>query len=189
MPIRRRAKKTNLKKLIQSVVSKNIETKQIDQSFNGVSVPDTGITYSLSAVATGDTQNSRQGNAITVTGVYGNIILQASDATNIIRCIMYISHDTDDLISVSHYGLVDQDKYTVLMDKYITVGTAGTGVRHFTLKKSFKRGNRKGVNARFSGTGSTDYARNAIRLYFVSDSAAASHPFLDGQLRTYFKDA
>lgn len=199
MPGNRRYKKKRmyrpskaLRTYVQKTISANQETKQRDLSWDAVSIQDAGrspITAVINDLAQGDTQNTRDGNQVRITGLYGKFVVTGADSTNIVRFIMYIPKDqTDALSSVDIHTLIDQDSYTVLYDRTITTTSGGVNQKVFTVAKNFHRGSRKGLLTQYYGTGSTDFVKNPIKLYVVSDSLAVSDPSLTGHLRTYFKD-
>lgn len=167
------------------------ETKQVDHTWNAVAVSDSGgpISEEMCSIAQGLTQNTRVGNRLTITGMYGNLQIIGADTTNIVRVVFYIPHDVDTTLSgLNTYGLVDQDQVTVLYDRTFVTGTGGPSGHAFRIKKSFTRGNRKGIAVHYSSSASTSCVKNNLKLYVVSDSGAVSHPTLSGQLRIYFKD-
>lgn len=187
----RKRRKGNLRRVIQSVISKNQETKQIDYSYNAQTIQDNGrtpIVQELSSCNTGTGQNDRIGNQTLVTGMYGQFAVAGADVTNVVRFIIYIPYDTDDVLNVTTFGLVDQDKYTVLMDKIITTTANGPNIKNFKVKLNFKRGGRKGIRCQFDGSSAANTTKNEIKLYVCSDSLAVADPSLSGHIRTYFKD-
>lgn len=196
MPYKRKRTKTyrkrNFKKAIQAVINSNLETKQRDIELNSVAIPDQalgGITYELPYLTQGDGQNGRTGNLINVTGIYSMFHFRAADTTNAIRIILYIPKCPTDEVAVDYYELIDQDKYTVLYDRLISLSTQGPTSKTVSLRRSFKRGGKKGIAVHYSSGTANAYTKNAIKLYFVSDSGAVTHPDVSGFLRMYFKDA
>lgn len=196
MPKRNAKKSNNFAKKVKNVLYAVSETKHNNLSLDTVSIQDVGRTplnYTLNDVALGNQQSQRDGNQILVTGIYGKGVIQFPDTYNIVRMILYIPKDsdhklgTDDTIDVP--TLLDQDRYTILEDRYFAGAyDGGPRVKTFTIKKSFTRGGRKGMVTRWDGVNATDFSRNPIGLYFVSDSVAVSDPTVTLQLRTYYKD-
>lgn len=171
---------------VQKLLNKNIETKFRAQSI-ATTIDSTGTSYELCSVGTGDGQNNRSGHQLNVTGFYGKFQMVASDATNAIRVIMYIPKDPSVVMSgVSVYSLIDIDDYTILYDKLFTASINGINQRVFTIAKKFRG---KGLQVQYSSTSATDFSKNALRMFVVSDSGAISHPTFNGHYRTYFKDA
>jgi len=197
MPRRRNKRKggkipQNVKSYVQRTISSNIETKQRDLTWDTQAIQDVGrtpLSIVLNDLSQGDTQNTRDGNQVHITGIYGKFVITGADATNIVRVILYIPKVASDTMStIDVHNLIDQDSYTVLYDKTFTTTYGGTNQRIFTIAKNFHRGSRKGLLTQFYGTGSTDWSKNPLKMYIVSDSAAISDPSLTGHLRTYFKD-
>lgn len=189
---RRRGISKSLRTYVQKTISANQETKQRDLSWDAIGIQDAGRTP-LNAVindlAQGDTQNTRDGNQVRITGFYGKFVVTGADSTNIVRFILYIPKDQSDSLSgIDIHSLIDQDSFTVLYDRTITTTSGGVNQKVFTVAKNFHRGSRKGLLTQFYGTGSQDFVKNPIRMYVVSDSLAVTDPSLTGHLRTYFKD-
>lgn len=179
-----------LKSYIQRQISSNQETKQADLSWDVVAIPaaGSGLGYTMPAVAQGSSQNTRSGNLVYCTGMYGRLVFSAADTTNLVRLIFYIPTDVDDTLSVDIHSLIDQDKFTILYDRVITLNGGGNDTKYIQFKRNFHKGKRKGIAVHFDGTGQTDYSRNIIKMYVVSDSDVASHPTITGSMRTYYKD-
>ena len=118
-----------MRNIAQSVVNKNVETKRYTHEYNATAVAvgaSSPIDADLYSMGQGDTPNSRTGNRIIATGVHGSLNVVTADTTNIVRLILYIPRDTDDNLSTDAlevYQQIDPDKYTILFDKTVTVGT------------------------------------------------------------------
>lgn len=184
-----------LRKYVQQTISGNIETKFANHPYNLTPIPyglGGGLEIPLSAVAQGDTQITRSGNQIFVTGIHSRLWLALGDSTNIVRVVMYIPRicvdDTLAAGTVSVFTAIDQDKFTILMDKTVFLN-ADTPYKMVNLGKKFNKGSRKGIRVQFDGAAITDLSSNPIKLYFVSDSSASTHPSLNGNIKCYFKDA
>lgn len=179
---------------VQQRISSNLETKQRSISWDEVAVDAAGgapINWALTDIDQGDSQADRTGNQVWVTGYFARLAFAVGDTTNLIRVVVYIPKDSDDSLSsgTDIHTNIDLDKFTVLYDKLVALNANGDAVKVIQFKKKFNRGRRRGVNARyFSGTG-TDIAKNAIKLYVVSDSLAAPDPTISGGMRVYYKDA
>lgn len=184
-----------LRKYVQQTISGNIETKFANHPYNLTAIPwgtSGGLEVSLSAVAQGDSQITRSGNQIFVTGIHSRLWLSLGDSTNIVRVIMYIPRnsvsDTLGAGTVTIHTAIDVDRFTILMDKTVFLN-ADTPYKMINLGKKFNKGARKGIRVQFDGSAVTDLASNPIKLYFVSDSSASAHPALNGNIKCYFKDA
>ena len=183
----------NVRRYVSKKIAKMSETKSRLLSYDAQSVTNflSPISTALTAVEQGDTQNKRDGNQIMVTGFYSKWVLAGADNTNIIRMILYWPKDPNgDLAndSVDIHTLIDQDKYNVIYDRYHTVGSQGPSIKTWTVARNFHKGARNGIRCVFRGTGQTDYGSSPLRMLIFSDSDAASHPTLSGNLRLYYKD-
>lgn len=191
MPRRTRTRrKSNLKKIIKTMIAGSQETKTIGTQINP-SISDVGINYDISSLNGGTTQNARIGNAYKLTsfrlkgGVFG------SDSTNLVRIIIYIPKDPTHLIDTSLQVLtpVDLDRFTVLSDRLIPTASQGPNCRLYNKVCLFNKGRRTGLNVQFHDSTAGSIVKNRLMVYMVSDSSAASHPSFKGWWRFYFKDA
>ncbi len=195
MTVVRRTKKqtkTLSKSQVQRMIQGNLETKQHSQGWTTpvtVGTPGIGGFHQvLTGVAQGDTQNLRDGNQITVTGIHSRWVITNADSTNLVRVVFYMPKNVDDQVLDSIVGIIDQDKYNVLYDKLIPVNSSHQQVL-INFNRKFNKGSRKGIRCVFNGASNTQYTDNVIKLYIISDSAASSHPTVQGSHITYFKDA
>lgn len=187
----RRRPNKSLKKTIKNVVNSMSETKTIVSNYASTSIQDQArapINTDILSCATGDTQSTRTGNAITVTGLYGDFFFNAADVTNSIRVLLYVPHNPTDDMAIQFNQAPDLDRFTVLRDMLVTVSTQGPAVVRRKIKVSFKKGNRKGLTCRWHDTTATGFSKNPIRLYMVSDSTAVTDPSVSGYIRAYYKD-
>lgn len=182
-----------VRNLVQRQISRNIETKQRAGTWDETPIDNsagTPITAQLTDLDTGDSQSTRTGNQVFVTGIYARWSVTCADTTNLVRIVVYMPKDTDDSMSgIDIHSNIDLDKHTVLFDRLVPLTLAGDAVKVVTFKKKFNKGNRRGVNVRYFSATGTDTSKNAIKLYVVSDSDVASDPLLSGSYRLYFKDA
>lgn len=181
--------KKSLKRLIQDEINSNLETKQKVEVWNSVGVTDSARTppsSNITGIAQGDTQSTREGNQIRITGVYGKWLLTKADTTNVVRVIFYKPKQVGDALSgIDINDAVDMDKFHIYSDNLYLLN-ANTPQKVIYVSKKFPG---KGLVVQYHGTASTDVATNDIRLYAVSDSTAVSDPTMSGNFRFYFKDA
>ena len=136
----------SLRTYVQKAISSNQETKQRDLTWDAVSIQDVGrspIDGTLNDLSQGDTQNSRDGNQVHITGIYGKFVVTGADTTNIVRYILYIPKDPSDTLtgmSIDIHHLIDQDRFTILYDRNITTTSGGVNQKVFTVAKNFHRG-------------------------------------------------
>lgn len=199
MPYKYNKNKNGVNRAVQRYVNKQIG-KNIETKFGIVNwdttVQDEGrtpIDQSLVALAVGDTQSSRTGNQLRLTGLYGQFICRQADTTNIVRMILYIPKNKTVTMSaaggIGVLSAVDLDKFTVLEDKLLHMNNVGGNQKYAKIAKKFNRGSRAGIKVQYDGTTATDVTENDLRLYVVSDSTVINDPAFLGNMRTYFKDA
>lgn len=185
---------SQFKKKVLSVVQKTQETKQLVHHFDNVAIQDPGRTpFSIDLIdlGSGAGASERMGNRVTVTGYHAKLTMNAGDGINNVRIIIYIpKNPTATLSTLTYSQAIDLDSYTVLHDKiYPVSNTAGMYSRYFTISKKFNKKGKAGMHVHFSGTGSTDFEKNRLRLYVVGDSGAIPDPYLAGHIRVYYKDS
>jgi hypothetical protein len=185
-----RRKKSNLKKMIKSMIAGSQETKTIGTELNP-SISNVGVNYDIASLVGGTGQNARIGNQYKMTsfrlkgGVFG------SDTTNLVRIIIYIPKDPTHIMDTSLQALtpVDLDRFTVLSDRLIPVASSGPNCKLYNKVVLFNKGRRTGLNVQFHDSTAGSITKNRLMVYMVSDSGAASHPSFKGWWRFYFKDA
>lgn len=190
------AKPRTIKSIVQKQINKNVETKSVTKSYNEEAVQDqarTPIDYSLTEIAQGDTKATRNGNQYLVQSIKADLWVKVADTTNIVRVVWYIpkiSSETMTSNTISVYSAIDYDTFTVLSDRrYLLHGSLGPGFLKCRFSKRFNSKSRRGLKVLFNGTAATDIVKNNIRLYVVSDSAAATDPTISGNIKMFFKDA
>lgn len=187
-------RKPALKRQIQRVINDNIETKLIGYTYSQNPVGSQTLLpfdVNLTNINEGTSQINRTGNQIRLTGFYSKFTYAASDDTNRMRVVLYIPRQADDVLSTpSIDSLIDLDKYTILFDETINLvnGTSKDMVQK-VMKKKFNKNDSKGILSIFSGRNGTDNSKNALKIHWISDSEAVSHPTVSGSMRLYFKDA
>lgn len=195
-------RRTTFNKRVQAVINRNLETKFTIQTYaGGTVIPSSpGLLMELTNITQGDTQNTRQGNQLHVTGIYGKFVFEPNATTvsavpkvdyqYIVRAILFIpKNPTDNLSTLTMHGGVDKDRYNIMMDKYYNINFNG-GSHSIIISKNFKKGGKKGTTVQYNGTAGNAYAKNPIHLLLLSNSSLATEqPFLLGNIRCYFKDA
>lgn len=185
-----------LKSIVQGMINKNKETKFRQEQSISVNVGDVSAAATnhrtINAIATGDDENTRQGNAIYIRSFWMRGTLQLADTSNVLRIILYTPKNPDDSLSnaLDWNQHPDQDKFIVWRDKTITVDTYNPQ-KQFVITKSWTRARGKnipGMKATYSNTAGTDIESNSLKLYMVSDSGTVSHPQVDFRYYMYFKD-
>lgn len=180
----------SLQKYIQKKIEKNIETKHVYAEASATSVSTSVLNTQISTIPQGDDEFRRTGNKVTMTGFYGKFQIVGADTTNVVRIVLYIPKDPDDTLSgLNTYQILDQDRFTILSDRLVTTSSSGVNNKVITIAKKFNRGRRRGVVTQFASSTTTDVAKNALKIAWVSDSAAVSHPTIAYHYVMYFKDA
>lgn len=178
-----------VKNYVRNALKKNMETKQFilsPNTFVGDVTSGANLNYNMIQIQQGDDVSERVGNLIMVTGFYARFICTVADTTNVIRFYMW-QRRGDNLstgINLDVGDAHDQDKVALFFDKFVTLSTTGPAVKVITLKHKFK----KPKYIRYSGGTTSDYVTPPLFLSLVSDSAAASHPTINGNFRLYYKD-
>lgn len=193
----------NIKRYVNKVVSKNIETKSVD--IQSSATPSQGIGGSgfdlqlLNGIALGNQDYQRVGNTVKLQKMYLKLSTTFPDPTNIVR-IMLVHDNSPDGIFPSGAQLFTfsadplrsfitadySSRFHVLYDKLIS-GGAGGPVAKALNPLTFKL---KGKEMRFIGGGADIAAiqKGAIYLIMMSDSLAVAHPRVDYMARIFYKD-
>lgn len=184
------AKKNNykvIKKMVQSQINKNVETKFLDTGFISQAISTTPSSYGISNLSRGTGRNERTGDRVHCTGLYLSLTLAGADAYNQLRMVVYTPRDQDD--SLSTLGLnapIDKDLYKVHLDRsYITCASGNNPIVRI---REYVRYKGIGKPVFYDGTTTTP-TKNVFKVTFVSDSGAVTHPDINGNIRWYFKDA
>jgi len=193
MPKRREYKRrSNLKKLVKSIVSKNIETKSALIKLNQVQIGVAGpYIASFNDLNQGDAQNERVGNQVTMTSVKWDLFLAGADTTNSYRIIVYIPREPSVLItSLPFNGAVDYDQHIVLKDTYRTTSLNGNNAFRLNGYHSFRnKGKSVGMKTQWASSAPNDQTKGRVCMYITTDSAAVPNPECNGTLRAFYKDA
>lgn len=186
---------SRVRAIASSVVKKNSETKHKTFEYNVQSISDSAtgnvVDQALNAIAGGSGKSQRTGNAVFLSGLNGKFVIAGADTTNIVRVVLYIAKDVDDTLTadgVEVYNAIDLDRFTVLSDFFVTTSSNGSDAKSFTIRRKFNRGKKRGISAHWASSSASDYAKNALRLYIVSDSGVVTHPALTGFIKLFYKD-
>lgn len=166
-------------------LEKNVETKYKDLDV-ATAVSDAGAVQSMYLIAQGDSHATREGLKITVKSFFMRMRVAlgsgSAQASQTLRLILFrdnqqISDSTPavgDILETidfdSPLALTNGGRFTVLMDKLVTINRASAEQRHF---KVYKRLNSQ---VRFNGASSTDVQKNGLYLLYLSDINAISQP-------------
>lgn len=178
--------------IVRKMIGDTVETKQKLINLSLQAIQDsarTPLNYQLMDVAQGDTQITRNGNQVWLTGIYLSGYLTVSDTTNVVRMTVYEPRgDASATPGWSTATAIDPDEYTIYTDKRFTVDTYNP-IKLVNYRKSWTRkGKARGRRVVYGSTGSTDVQQGNVYVRFVSDSTAIGDPSFTGEIRAYFKD-
>ncbi len=181
-----------ISRIAKKTTQRMSETKYNSGIFSSLAIQDAGrtpVSEAVTEIQQGDSAVQRIGNRVKVTGFYGKFTITYADTTNIVRVIMYMPRNpTSTLSTIDTNDLIDFDDFNILYDKSFAVSSGGPGTKNITISRKWNRGNKSGINVFYASGSSTDYAKNPIFLYVVSDSAGVPDPTINGNYRLYFKD-
>lgn len=188
----------NFSRKVKRVLTKAAEKKFHDVSQAGsVSVTSTPVLVDLSSISAGDTDQTRDGDQLTIRSIHLKYQLVAGDSTNIVRIILFqwfmdtavagggptaanILQSTTN--SMSSYTHDTRFQYKILDDKIVSLDTSSRD--SYTLNRRIIKGFKKKIQFSAAGTSGT----NKIYLLYMSDSAAAPDPGLIYYSRLTFSD-
>lgn len=176
-----------IKKIVQSQINKNVETKYLDTGFISQAISTTPSSYGISSLTQGTARDERTGDRVSCTGFYVSLTMTGADAYNQLRMVVYTPRDQDDsLTGLDLDTPIDKDLYQVHMDRsYITCSSGNNPIVRIREYQKYKG---QGKPIFFDGATTTP-TKNVFKVTFVSDSTAPTHPDLHGNIRWYFKDA
>lgn len=191
----RRKSTRRLKKLVQTIVSKNVETSSSNHSFSSLGIVDAGRASSatdihVTNISQGTGEGQRIKNEVRVTGIHSDFFITGADSTNSIRLILYTPKDLS--VSLSNSPALafnqtpDLDKFTVLLDKFVCTSSNGTNCKRVKFNFKFKG---RGLRVGYSGSAGSTVQTHPLYFYLVSDSLAVTDPTINGYMRVYYKDA
>lgn len=187
--------RSRVKAIASSVVKASSETKWKEWTYGAQAISTSAVgnvvDQALNTISGGSGKSARDGNQIFMSGLHGKFVIAGADTTNIIRVILYIPKDHDDTLTADVLevkDIVNMDKYTVLTDFYITTSQNGNDAKTFSIRRKFNKGKKRGIVTQWQSSTSTDFSKNPLRLYIVSDSGIVSHPALTGYIKLFYKD-
>lgn len=181
---KRRRVSNAVRRYVQSKIKSNAETKRVNSNVVDLDISSTQSDIDILNLSKGTEYYERIGDKINVTGFYGKFQMIGGDATNVIRVILYIPRDPSlTLTGANTYGIIDPAVATILYDRLHTTTLNGPNTRIFTVAKKFRG---KGMTVEWSGA---TIKKNRLRMLFVSDSGAVTHPTLSYHWVAYFKDS
>lgn len=179
---------------IARYVARTQETKFSQINLADQQILDYAAPYeaSLCFPAVGTGQQGRIGSSVLVTGLTIKTFWRARTSAVKCRIVVYIPKVVTDSMETDGYTtstIVDLDKYTVLMDRKIGISNSvGPVFSVVPFRKSFTKNGRVGMHTRFVGN-TTNYAKNDIRLFMVTDEGTSgSGPLCDITTQCFYKD-
>lgn len=185
-----------IRKVVQGQLVKQVETKYSEFTATASGFDFSGVIYSLTDIAQGATDQTRNGDELLPTSLDIRMQLVAGDATQaarfmIVRWLPYttgapsitaILQGTGSALAPYQSFYHDQrDQFEVLMDKFIKLDTYHPT---FNVRKRLKLAKKM---VKYTA-GSTTNASNKLFVVLISDSGAAPNPSFSGVIRTNFSD-
>lgn len=182
-----------LKFTVKKIMNQQLEKKYSITSVN-TTITNAGSIWSISDVAQGDTDLTRDGDQLYIRSIECEIRVTAGDPTNVMRIIVlqWIPNSTPNvssiLIDATTYGEMSpwthdtRFLFRILYDKRFYVNTTTMGNReHKTVLKRIKFRKMQFESGATTGT-------NKLYVLAISDSAAATHPILFMVTKLNFSD-
>lgn len=203
---KRRKVSTRLKKVIKSQILKSTELKRNDLNLAAYSVPIGGVstTHYLTAIATGDSDDNREGTKIKIISVQlrGTITNEDQTGANdtVCRLILYRARETvkgvipgvtevldvDSIMSLRDFRV--QQEYKVLWDKTFQFNSSSDGIAQ---TKSFRKFiSIGGLNCNYDGDTNTiaDALTGGIFMILMTNMPDTAQPEWYVNTRVTFKD-
>ncbi len=185
------------------------ELKQITLGISATGITTTPTTTHLTAVATGNDHNNRDGNELSLKYLQFDAILTANGsgslADQLMRVVIFQDKQQEEAVtptvadvfgtaSPSIYevqNFVDRKRWRILYDRVLTCGVSGSGgagtSNDYPSRRSVRiRCKVPKTSVGYSGTASSDILKNGIYMMRWSQEATQG-PTLGGQFRVGFK--
>lgn len=198
MPRQRYQKKTlsaTQRKEVKKLVMAPMEKKNFPWYFQDFEISTTHTVVDLTAVAQGDGEQSRDGDSIKITGMYGRGVLFWGDAVNMIRLTVIRwkcnsvptaaqIYDTTAIGTnggmFSSFNHKYRDNFVVISDKYVDIDS------YHPYKQVIIKA---GAQPKTTFNGAATTGGNKLFLILSSDSSAAGHPSLTMRADVHYIDA
>lgn len=197
MPRQARGLNKVQRKQVKKLVEAPLEKKKFHASYQDANVTATHVVSEICNIGQGDTEATRDGDAIKITSAFYRGHIVAADQTNVVRLtlIRWKPNGTPSADKIYETAVIGTDggiysdfnhqyrsDFVVLQDKFITVqGTNGQCQRMFTLKCGHQ------PKTVFNGSATT--GANKLFLIKSSDSLAATHPTITMRGELFYTDA
>lgn len=186
------------KKQVERIIKSKQELKYHNVS-DQVTVNDTGTVFNISQIAQGDTDQTRDGDALLATSIHCKFQVGRADNTNMMRVILFrwLAEDTSTIDpptmtkilqttgSVQPMAQLNHDfrsKFQVLYDRIVTVDQVANDQYFWQINKKLAK-----VPMRFSA--GTTNGKNKIWMLAVSDSSTVTDPSFLYDIRINYTDS
>lgn len=194
---RRRVPSKRFVRQVRHVITKTAEKKYWDTSVTSTPVSASGTVLDLTPIPQGDTDQSRDGDQLTLRSIQGRFQFIAADATNICRIIIFqwfidttvsgVSPLVDQVIQtisnpLASYNHDGRYNFRILYDRTFSMDTTDD------LTASGRIYIYKGLRRKVQYHGGVTGGKNKIYILYISDSGAITHPSLTYYTRVTFSD-
>lgn len=195
-PSKKRSKKTKAltRKDVRKEILKIAEKKFINGT-NSAGIDFSGTVTSISDVAQGDTDNTRDGDNLYLTSLQLRWSVVLGDSTNLARIIVFqwkpnSTPTTGDILittgstaaPLSAYNHDTRQSYRILSDSLVALNAAETMKAGTSFVVNFPV-----KQIQYTGSGTT--GTNKLYLLALSDSGASSHPTFTYYYKLNYRDA
>lgn len=187
---------------VNRLIRANEEVKFLDTAFTAVGVDITGTSNIMTATAQGTAQGQRLAAQIKPLSVRFNYTWTAPDTTNFCRVIIWQYKAASSTLApvipfilqstgagvpepVSQYNYSNKTLYKILYDE--TVALSATGPDSVSISKRINLPKKLQVD--FNAGAASTAAMNHVCVSVITDSAAPTHPVLNGVFRVFYTDA
>ena len=188
---------------ISKMIKMKEEVKFVDLVSSQAIAQALATTLILSTVPQGTGQSQRLGNQIRILGFKINWDITCADTTNIVRVIFwtYKSNSVNFAPSVavvlnigpaatqdvtSQYNFQNRKDYKIHHDKTFMLSTAANPQERHSVRVNIPE---KYQIVDYISDVNSSGSVNPLCLTYLSDSAAASHPTINGTVRLFYQDA
>lgn len=179
----------------------NVEFKKFDLDIGGLVTSTTGSVTHLTQIASGDTDQARDGNSVKCQSVWlkGHLARSASASTTIVRMIVFCDKQQGSDAAAGVTDVLDPSigsgaevymnplnnetvgRFQILSDKTIRLDDATGTLKMFQTYFKYNR------HVRWNGTAAGDIQKNGLFLLLVSNESTNT-PTINGNFRVTYTD-
>lgn len=192
---------TSLSNAVNKVIHRNSELKYFTYNLSNFAIDASWLALSMSNIPQGDSQTTRDGNAVYLKGYSIKYKITRADTWQKFRVLVvrYLSpnttnpaiadilHDVSsvDMSMITPNNFEKKKSYQILYDKLHNL-QPDSGLPNYEMTYKHTKTFKKPRLLRWNTSGSADYESGNLTFFVISDSVATTHPSLSLYSRVTF---